>query len=211
MAGRADSENAQPIGAFRRPAAQLLPERRLIAAAAEAEALWRAAGEVAQRVVSESRDERFVRAVRLGVRLLEQGHPQLGRLGGARVQQRPVGVARQAVVDRHATPAAFLPQQHGQLAGGRALDRRERKRALGEATAHRDDRDRRQEPAAAEASLHDVGRLGTAHDEPRVAVRAQLVGREPAHRVRRHVARPLGRAVAEERARRLGSGVLEEL
>ena len=93
-----------------------------------------------------------------------------------------------------------------------ALDRRERKRALGEATAHRDDRDRRQEPAAAEASLHDVGRLGTAHDEPRVAVRAQLVRPEPAHRVGRHVARPLGRAVAEERAR-VGweAGVLEEL
>ena len=87
--------------------AYLIGEKPILAG--EGEALNNSASEVLEGFRGEAAVERLVASVELGIGLLQQGGPELGRVGGVEVDE-PALVRRQPVVHQNLNPVSEMPE-----------------------------------------------------------------------------------------------------
>ena len=93
--------------------AYLIGEKPILAG--EGEALNNSASEVLEGFRGEAAVERLVASVELGIGLLQQGGPELGRVGGVEVDE-PALVRRQPVVHQNLNPVSEMPESESEEA-----------------------------------------------------------------------------------------------
>ena len=87
----------------------------------EGETLHDSPGEILKRFRRETLMQNLVTAVQLGVGLLQQGRPELGRVSRVEVHQ-PAFVSGQAVVDQHLDPVSKVPKAEAENAAITVLE-----------------------------------------------------------------------------------------
>ena len=144
------------------------------------------ARQVHERLIPEAAAQREVRAMQLGVRLLEQQHPELGAIGLAESGSAR-RTAREIVIHAHVHPLAVLVEH--QIVHAVRIMRRAARRSLGpileEERSHErrelgDRGDRAHEPAVAESALlHVRGQQPVDEDARRLLDGEEVGGSAP--------------------------------